>query len=102
MTFTAFSIHRKMVEQEGYNPTSDDYYEEVDKRMREAFPHKFQDESQTNSGASKRGTQTVAPATRAVKTGRRTVKLTRTQVDMAKRLGVPLEEYAKHVNMENV
>ena len=100
MTFTAFSIHRKMVEEEGFNPVSDEYYEEVDKRMRDAFPHKFED-TQPNTGATKKASQTVAPATRAVKSGRKTVKLNQRQVDMARRLGVPLEEYAKHVNMEN-
>jgi hypothetical protein len=101
MTFTAFSIHRRMVEQEGYDPTSDEYYAEVDKRIREEFPHKFKEEG-LNSGTTKRVAQTVAPATRAVKTGRKTVKLTKGQVDMAKRLGVPLEDYAKYVKQENV
>jgi hypothetical protein len=101
MTFTAFSIHRNLVEKENYNPTTDEYYKEVDKRMRDAFPHKFED-AQPNTGATKKVAQTVAPAARAVKSGRKTVKLNQRQVDMARRLGVPLEEYAKHVNMENV
>jgi hypothetical protein len=99
MTFTAFSIHRKMVEQEGFNPTSDDYYIEVDKRMKEAFPHKFEAEVEMNTGAASKPNSTVAPANRTVKTGRKTVKLNKTQVEMARRLGVPLEEYAKHVKL---
>lgn len=93
MTFTAFSIHRKLIEEEGYDPSSDDYYAEIDSRMRNEFPHKFEG---TKSGQRKPA-QTVAPANRNVKTGRKTVRLTQSQVAIAKKLGVPLEEYAKHV-----
>ena len=94
MTFTAFSIHRKLVEEEGYDPTSEDYYHEVDSRIRKEFPHKFEGDS---TGGKRKPAQTVAPATRNVKSGRKTVRLTQSQVAIAKKLGVPLEEYAKHV-----
>lgn len=95
MTFAAFGIHKKLVEEEGFDPAADDYYSEVDKRMRKEFPHKFQAQRKT-SGAQ------VAPAgasaTRSTaKTGRRSVKLSPSQIAMAKRLNVPLEEYAKYV-----
>ena len=93
MTFTAFSIHRKLIEEEGYNPQSEDYYAEIDSRMRREFPHKFEEEK----SGQRKPAQTVAPANRNVKTGRRTVRLTQSQVAIAKKLGVPLEEYAKHV-----
>jgi len=95
MTYAAFGIHRKLVEEEGIDPTANDYYTEVDKRMRVEFPHKFQ-------AAKKSGGAQVAPAgasaTRSTaKTGRRSVKLSPSQIAMAKRLNVPLEEYAKYV-----
>mgnify|MGYP003636256803 FL=1 len=95
MTYAAFGIHRKLVEEEGIDPTANDYYTEVDKRMRLEFPHKFQ-------AAKKSGGAQVAPAgasaTRSTaKTGRRSVKLSPSQIAMAKRLNVPLEEYAKYV-----
>jgi len=95
MTYAAFGIHRKLVEEEGIDPTANDYYSEVDKRMRVEFPHKFQ-------AAKKSGGAQVAPAgasaTRSTaKTGRRSVKLSPSQIAMAKRLNVPLEEYAKYV-----
>jgi len=95
MTYAAFGIHRKLVEEEGFDPTANDYYTEVDKRMRVEFPHKFQ-------AAKKSGGAQVAPAgasaTRSTaKTGRRSVKLSPSQIAMAKRLNVPLEEYAKYV-----
>lgn len=93
MTFTAFAIHRKLIEEEGYDPASEDYYAEIDSRMRNEFPHKFEG---AKSG-QRRPAQTVAPATRATKPGRKTVRLTQSQVAIAKKLGVPLEEYAKHV-----
>jgi len=94
MTFTVYSIHRKLTEEEGFDPTSDDYYAEVDKRMREEFPHKFED---NKTGTTRKNVQTVAPANRNVKNGRNTIRLTKSQVAIAKKLGVPLEEYAKHV-----
>ena len=93
MTFTAFSIHRKLIEEEGYNPQSEDYYAEIDSRMRREFPHKFEEEK----SGQRKPAQTVAPANRNSKTGRKTVRLTHSQVAIAKKLGVPLEEYAKHV-----
>ena len=93
MTFTAFSIHRKLIEEEGFDPSSDDYYAEIDSRMRNEFPQRFEG---TTSG-KRRPAQTVTPATRNTKSGRKTVRLTQSQVAIAKQLGVPLEEYAKHV-----
>ena len=94
MTFTVYSIHRKLTEEEGFDPTSDDYYAEVDKRIRDEFPHKFED---NKTGTTRKNVQTVAPANRNVKNGRNTIRLTKSQVAIAKKLGVPLEEYAKHV-----
>ena len=95
MTYASFGIHRKLVEEEGFDPASDEYYSEVDKRMRSEFPSKFQP-------AKKSGGAQVAPAgasaTRSTaKSGRRSVKLSPSQIAMAKRLNVPLEEYAKYV-----
>ena len=94
MTFTAFEIHKDLVEKEGYDPKSNEYYAEVDKRIRLEFPNKF-DIKDTNT--SDKPTQTVASAKRVVRPGRKTVKLTSSQVAIAKKLGVPLEEYAKYV-----
>jgi len=96
MTYTAFDLHKKLVDEEGYDPTSDDYYSEVDKRMRLDFPHKF---AKTESKETTKPTQTVASATRSVKPGRQTVRLTSSQVAIAKKLGVPLEEYAKQLKI---
>lgn len=94
MTYAAFGVHRKLVEEEGFDPQSDDYYSEIDRRMRTEFPHKFQ--ASKPSGKSQ-----VAPAgssaSRSTKQGRRTVKLSPSQIAIAKRLNVPLEEYAKYV-----
>ena len=92
MTYTAFDIHKKLTEQEGFDPNTDEYYVEVDKRMRLDFPHKF---DRTEPKESTKPTQTVASATRSVKPGRNTVRLTSSEVAIAKKLGVPLEEYAK-------
>jgi hypothetical protein len=95
MTYTAFDLHRKLTEEEGMDPQSDEYYEEVDKRIRLEFPHKFDrpvEEKQTS-----KPTQNVASATRSTKTGRKQVRLTSSQVAIAKKLGVPLEEYAKQL-----
>ena len=92
MTYAAFGIHKRLVEQEGLDPKSEDYYNSLDSRMREEFPQKFGDNTKSN-----RVVQTVASANRSTKSGRRTVKLTPSQVAIAKKLGVPLEEYAKHV-----
>jgi len=93
MTYTAFAVHRKLVEQQGYDPKSDEYYEEIDRQIQEQFPHKFEAEK-----SKKTVDQTVAPAVKSVsKHGKRTVRLTPSQVAIAKKLGVPLEEYAKYV-----
>jgi hypothetical protein len=98
MTYTAFDIHKKLVEEEGYDPKSDEYYEQVDSRIRLEFPHKF-DKIQTNTTERVKPTQAVASANRSSTTGRKkTVRLSPSQVAIAKRIGVPLEEYAKQVN----
>jgi hypothetical protein len=94
MTYTAFEIHKDLTEKEGYDPSSDEYYAEVDKRIRVDFPHKF---GTTETKQNDRPVQTVASANRSVKPGRKTVKLTSSQVAIAKKLGVPLEEYAKQL-----
>jgi hypothetical protein len=94
MTYTAFEIHKDLTEKEGYDPSSDEYYAEVDKRIRVDFPHKFGTSENKQTAAP---VQTVASANRSVKPGRKTVKLTSSQVAIAKKLGVPLEEYAKQL-----
>jgi hypothetical protein len=97
MTYTAFDMHRKLVEEEGYDPQSEDYYGELDRRIKLEFPHKFGNVTEQTT----KPTQTVASATRNVNrgTGRKTVKLTSSQVAIAKKLNVPLEEYAKQLNV---
>ena len=94
MTYTAFDLHRKLTEEEGIDPRSDEYYKEIDKRIRLEFPHKF--DTPKENKVSK-PTQTVASATRSPKTNRKSVRLTSSQVAIAKKLGVPLEEYAKQL-----
>ena len=96
MTFTAFEIHKDLVEREGFDPQTDEYYAEVDKRIRVEFPHKFDiKETQTS-----KPTQNVASVKRtAVRQGKQTVRLTSSQVAIAKKLGVPLEEYAKQIKI---
>jgi hypothetical protein len=96
MTFTAFEIHKDLVDKEGYDPKSNEYYQEIDKRIRVDFGHKFgnNETKQTN-----RAVQSVASANRSVKSGRKTVRLTSSQVAIAKKLGVPLEEYAKQLKL---
>ena len=96
MTYTAFDYHKKLTEQEGFDPNSDEYYTEIDKRMRLDFPHKF---ANTTSQESTKPTQTVASATRSVRPSRNTVRLTSSQVAIARKLGVPLEEYAKQLKI---
>ena len=96
MTYTAFSLHKKLVEDEGYDPQTDEYYSEINKRIRLEFPHKF---GKVETKSTVRPTQVVASANRSSKTGRKTVKLTPSQVAIAKKLGVPLEEYAKQLNI---
>ena len=99
MTHTAYGIHRQLVETERFDPTSDEYYDELDRRMAETFPAKFGKVSNAQNTRSSRPVQTVAPATRSsgANNVRRTVRLTPSQVAIAKKLGVPLEEYAKYV-----
>ena len=94
MTYTAFDLHRKLTEEEGFDPKSDDYYAEIDKRIKLEFPHKF---DTTVEKQTSKPTQDVASATRSSKTGRKSVRLTSSQVAIAKKLGVPLEEYAKQL-----
>ena len=93
MTLTSFSIHRKLME-EGYDPSSDDYYSEIDKRMKDTFPHKFEQSSEKSTPS-----QAVASVNRGnpAQTRKGTVRLTPSQVAIAKKLGVPLQEYAKYV-----
>jgi hypothetical protein len=94
MTYTAFDLHRKLTEEEGIDPRSEEYYTEIDKRIRLEFPHKF--DTPKENKVSK-PTQTVASATRSPKTNRKSVRLTSSQVAIARKLGVPLEEYAKQL-----
>ena len=97
MTYTAFDLHKKLTEEEGFDAQSDDYYTEIDKRMRLDFPHKF---GKTETTASTKPTQTVASAKRSVNNkSQKTVRLTPSQVTIAKKLGVPLELYAKQLNI---
>ena len=99
MTYTAFDLHRKLTEEEGYDPSSDEYYAEIDKRIRLEFPHKFDTNSDKVQNSTK-PTQIVASAKRSVNNpGRKTVRLTPSQVAIAKKLGVPLEEYAKQLKI---
>ena len=98
MTYTAFDLHKTLTETEGYDPTSDEYYAEIDKRIRLEFPHKFANNSDTAEKTTK-PVQTVASAKRSTRSGRKTVRLTPSQVAIAKKLGVPLEEYAKQLNI---
>lgn len=92
MTFAAFGIHKRLVEEEGFDPQSDDYYSELDERLQTEFPQKI-------NGTSRRAAQTVAGVSRSSSSGRgkKKVRLTPSQVTIAKKLGVPLEEYAKYV-----
>jgi len=96
MTYTAFDLHKKLTEEEGFDPNSEEYYAEIDKRIKLDFPHKF---GKTETKEPIKPTQTVASATRSVKPGRTTVRLTSSQVAIAKKLGVPLEEYAKQLKI---
>ena len=96
MTFTAFEIHKDLVEKEGVDPKSDEYYVEIDKRIRVDFPHKF---GNNENKQTSRAVQSVASANRSSKPGRKQVRLTSSQVAIAKKLGVPLEEYAKQLKL---
>jgi hypothetical protein len=93
MTYAAFGIHRKLVEEEGFDPTSDEYYNEIDRQIRTEFPHKFAGQK----GRSGQVASADTSASRKPQPGRRKVKLSPSQVAIAKKLGVPLEEYAKYV-----
>jgi hypothetical protein len=96
MTYTAFGLHKKLVEEEGYDAQSDEYYTEIDKRIRLEFPHKFA--TTASQTITAKPVQNVASANRSGKnSNRKTVRLTPSQVAIAKKLGVPLEEYAKHI-----
>ena len=94
MTYTAFDVHKTLVDEEGYDPKSNEYYAEIDRRMRVEFPHKF-DNNNDKKGETTKPTQTVASATRSVKQSRKTISLTPSEVAIAKKLGVSLEDYAK-------
>jgi hypothetical protein len=96
MTYTAFGLHQKLTEEEGYDPQSDEYYEEIDRRIKVEFPHKFG----TNTKSINTAVQNVASASRSTaKIGRKVVRLSPSQVAIAKKLGVPLQEYAKQLNI---
>ena len=99
MTHAAWGIHKQLIQAEGFDASSDEYYHELDRRLRESFPKKFQTESDPQPNRVQRNVQAVAPASRSsgISNARRTVKLTPSQVAIAKKLGVPLEEYAKYV-----
>ena len=103
MTFATFGIHKKLVEAEGYDPRTKEYYDEVARRLRQTFPNKFDTsdvsvENTSNNEPSRRNVQTVAGNSRTSNTGRSTkVRLTSSQKALAQKLGVPLEEYAKNV-----
>ena len=100
MTHAVRGIHVDLVQKEGFDPTTDEYYDEIDRRIRDIFPKEFDTTTTPNNNRSRRSVQPVAPATRSSgvnNTARRTVRLTPSQVAIAKKLGVPLEEYAKHV-----
>ena len=101
MTFAAFGVHKKLVEDEGFDPQSDEYYNELDRRIQQRFGNTMQnaDDSANTSGNGRRPAQTVAGVSRSAgkASGRKKVRLTPTQVAIAKKLGVPLEEYAKYV-----
>ena len=96
MTLAAFNIHRKLIEEEGFDTSDTSYYDEIDKRMRVEFPHKFSNGGEANSNRGAQ--QNVAPAGRVTNSGgKRQVKLSASEVEMARRLNVPLKEYAKYI-----
>jgi hypothetical protein len=92
MTYAAFGVHKQLIESEGFDPNTEEYYTELDNRIKSEFPHKF-----TKKSSGPRVASAGATASKTVSKGRRTVKLTPSQIAIAKKLGVPLEEYAKHV-----
>ena len=95
MTFAAFGIHRTLVEEEGFDTQNPEYYTEIDRRIRDAFPNKFGEQAVSDNGG-RRPQQSVASATRSGSSGRKTVRLSPSEVAIAQKLGVPLDEYAKH------
>ena len=98
--YTAFDLHKKLVDEEGFDPQTDEYYAEIDKRIRLEFPNKFDTTDDKVQQDTAKPTQIVASAKRSVnKSGRKTVRLTPSQVAIAKKLGVPLEEYAKQMKI---
>ena len=100
MTYTAFDLHKKLVDEEGFDPQTDEYYSEIDKRIRLEFPHKFDTTDGKVQNDTTKPTQIVASAKRSVnRSGRKTVRLTPSQVAIAKKLGVPLEDYAKQLKI---
>lgn len=96
MTYAAFGVHRQLIEDEGFDPQSDEYYNELDNRMRREFPHKFAAPAKNDTGPRVASAESTASRSKSTK-GRRTVKLSPSQIAIAKRLNVPLEEYAKYV-----
>ena len=96
MTYAAFGVHRQLIEDEGFDPQSDEYYNELDNRIRKEFPHKFAASTKNDTGPRVASAESTASRSKSTK-GRRTVKLTPSQIAIAKRLNVPLEEYAKYV-----
>jgi len=96
MTYAAFGLHKQLIEEEGFDATSDEYYTELDNRIRSAFPQKFQETPKKSNAPRVASAGTTASRSSSPK-GRRTVKLTASQIAIAKRLNVPLEEYAKYV-----
>ena len=96
MTYAAFGLHKQLIEDEGFDPNSDEYYTELDTRIRSEFPHKFQDTPRRSNSPRVASAGTTASKSSTPK-GRRTVKLTASQIAIARRLNVPLEEYAKYV-----
>ena len=97
MTYAAYGVHQQLTEQEGFDPRSDEYYEEIDLRLKKEFPHRFKESKIGDNSSNLKPVQAVASANRSTKVGRRTVRLTPSQVAISKKLGVPLEEYAKYV-----
>lgn len=97
MTYAAYGLHQQLTDQEGFDPTSDEYYEEIDKRIKKEFPNRFKDSKVEENSSNSKPVQAVASANRSTKTGRKVVRLTPSQVAIANKLGVPLEEYAKYV-----
>ena len=96
MTYAAFGLHKQLIEDEGFDPNSDEYYTELDTRIRSEFPHNFQDTPRRSNSPRVASAGTTASKSSTPK-GRRTVKLTASQIAIARRLNVPLEEYAKYV-----